>query len=200
MIIAITGNIGCGKTTASNKLKSLGFSVIDADLLAREAVLPKTPALEQIINKFGTAVINKDGSLNRKKLGEQIFSNPDKKKELEEILHPIIREKYLNEVSRLSKITKTIFYIVPLYFESKEKFKYEEVSKCLLIACNPEIAIKRIIDRDNLSDDEANKRYNSQISQDEKIKLADYVIWNNGEKNELEEKLEDWIKDSKIEK
>lgn len=192
MIVALTGNIGSGKSTAAKILSKLGGYIIDADLLAREVVEPGTPGLKSVIAHFGEEFLESDGRLNRKKLGDLIFKNLTKKEELEKILHPLIREKFLVNLKKAVDLGNNIIvYVIPLLFETKNPCK--EFDKIILIAASRENSIKRIMLRDSLSRKDAEARYDSQINISEKVKLADHVIWNDKNESNLEEELKKWL-------
>lgn len=189
-IIAITGSIGTGKSSAAKIFEELGAIIIDADILARKVVEKDSHALKQISEKFGNEYLTTDGQLDRAKLGNLIFSNPQRKIELEDILHPLINNLFKVELNKaLSQHTnKTIAYVVPLYFESR--FDYPEIEKVVVVASSKQKAIERIMLRDNCPLEIAQKKYSSQIPIEEKIKAADYVIYNDGDLEDLKKNAE----------
>ena len=190
-VIAITGSIGSGKSKACEILKELGAFVLSADDLAREAVEPGTAGLRQIVQTFGKEVLNQDGSLNRKKLADIVFTDQNKREELEAITHPIIRELAQQKFSQASDSYPLLVYEVPLLFETglhKTGFK-----KTVLIAASKEKCIERLKSQ-GMSEEKALERLNSQLPLEEKKKLADIIIENNTSIDRLRSKLENWVR------
>lgn len=182
--IALTGGIASGKSTVAKMLKALGCPVIDADLLARQAVEPGQPALEKIVSIYGLSILASDGTLDRKKLGALIFQDPKKRAELEEIVHPYVKQLAENERRQLSqKGHKLAFYDVPLLFEKNLEDQFEAV---VVVYCDEKIQRQRLRERDQLSQKEIDDRLRSQLPLSEKKARADFVINNNGTLQELQ--------------
>lgn len=190
-IVALTGSIGSGKSTVSKILADLGAEIIDSDILAREVVAPNTPGLARISDLFGPSVLSKDGTeLNRKALAKVIFNDPIKRKELEQILHPLIRAlqlEKLKQIQSLDPAPKLIVSVIPLLYESG--YFYPEHQAQIVVAASPKVALARIMQRDELTFEQAQSRYSSQIPIDQKIKQADYVIENNGSLETLKKQV-----------
>jgi dephospho-CoA kinase len=187
MIIGLTGSIASGKSTVSNMLSKLGFPIIDADLIARIVVEKGSKTLESIIESFGEEVIADDGSLQREKLGEIIFTNPSKRKELNDIIHPAIRAEMQRQKEELIKEGHPIIVMdIPLLFESKLQ---HYVDKILVVTVTEETQLARLMARNNYSIDEAKARIQSQLPLSIKEKGADAVIYNNGTLESTEEQL-----------
>ncbi|HVK62213.1 MAG TPA: dephospho-CoA kinase [Bdellovibrionales bacterium] len=181
--IGLTGGIATGKSTVSRVLIERGYAVVDADLLAREAVQVGSDAQLEVARVFGPDAVLANGELNRKKIGEIVFSDQTKLKILENIIHPKVRALALARKQELQdKGFKLAFYDVPLLFEKGMKDFFDRV---LVVACDPKIQRERLINRDGMTGDEADRRIASQIPIDEKVKLADDVILNNGTRDEL---------------
>lgn len=194
MIIGLTGSIASGKSTISQLLEDKGFHIIDADLVARKVVEPGTSTLIEISKQFGNEVIHPDGTLNREALGTLIFHNPSKRKQLNELMHPAIRQEMLAQRDQLKKQgMETIIMDIPLLFESKLQ---HFVEKILVVSVTEDIQLERLIKRNSLSEEEAKVRISSQLPVSEKEKAADAVIYNNGSieesKIQLERILEEW--------
>lgn len=178
MIIGLTGSIASGKSTVSKMLKELGYPIIDADLVARVVVEKGTKTLETIKEIFGEEVISKDGTLNREKLGNIIFSSPHDRKQLNDIMHPAIREEMLRQKDvLLQEGYDTIVMDIPLLFESKLQ---SYVNKILVVTVTEDIQLERLMARNNYSLEEAKARIQSQLPLSIKEKGADAVIYNNG--------------------
>lgn len=173
-IIGLTGGIGTGKTTVSNYLASHHrLPVLDADIYAREAVQLGSPILSEIIKRYGSSVQLPDGTLNRKRLGEIVFSNPSERRWLEQQIHPYVRDRLLAELDPLTD--PTVILVVPLLFEAGMT---DLVTEIWVVSCSPEQQLKRMIERDSLSVEQALFRINSQLSLQEKVARADVILDN----------------------
>ena len=172
MRIGITGSYASGKGTVCDFFKGKGAIIIDTDILARELVVPGSPALEKIVTTFGSEFLNEDLSLNRKKLGEHVFSDKKKVTLLNDILHPLILQETLNRSEN-----KALIYIInaPLLFEAGfDRYTHPNI----VVISSVEQSIERGMKRDGLSKEEIMNRLSSQFSLNEKIKRADYIIDN----------------------
>lgn len=175
-VIGLTGGIASGKTTVSNFLKSKGYEVIDADLISREIYNVNQEAYNKIIEEFGDAILNRDRTIDRKKLGSIVFNDKSKLNKLNEITHPIIINKILKRIEEIKlKGEKICFVDAALLIEANLIIYVDEV---WLVVVDKEIQIDRLMKRDNLTFEEAKKRVESQMAVEEKIKYADYVINN----------------------
>jgi len=187
MIIGLTGSIASGKSTVSDMLKALNYPIIDADVVARVVVEKGTKTLETIKEVFGEEVISEDGSLNREKLGSIIFSTPQKRKQLNDIIHPAIRVEMIRQKEELLKDGHpTIVMDIPLLFESKLQ---SYVDKILVVTVTEETQLHRLMARNNYSLEEAKARIQSQLPLSIKEKGADAVIYNNETLQSTEEQL-----------
>lgn len=176
MIIGLTGGIASGKSTVSNMVKEIGIPVVDADIVAREVVEQGEPAYEKIVATFGLEVLSDDGSLDRKRLGEIIFHDTSKRLLLNDIVHPAIRKRMLENVEEWKQGGyKTIVLDIPLLFESNLTHMVE---KTILVYVEHELQVERLKARDNFTTEEALSRINAQMPLLEKIALADEVINN----------------------
>ncbi|MBN2403376.1 MAG: dephospho-CoA kinase, partial [Spirochaetes bacterium] len=173
MKIGITGIYASGKGTVCAMFEQLGAKVIDTDILAREVVEPGTRGLELYIKEFGGKILNNDGTLNRRVLANIVFKDPQKVKLINNILHPLIHQKML---SIINSAPNEIYMInTPLLFET-DFHKFMDYN--ITVFANNDQVIERGIIRDNITETEILDRLNNQISLNEKIKLADYVIDN----------------------
>ncbi|MBP3930961.1 MAG: dephospho-CoA kinase [Peptostreptococcaceae bacterium] len=199
LVVGLTGNIGCGKSSLSELLMSKNIDVIDADIISREIMYDKE-LLEIIFYEFGTEIKNNDGTLNRKKLGNIVFNDDDMLMKLNSITHPAIKRKINDRIIDISNQGKNIVVIdAALLIEGKF---LDLVDKLVVITCNEEVQLNRVVNRDNMTKEEALKRINSQMKQDEKIKYADYIIDNSKDMNNLKDefdKLFIYIKENWIE-
>ncbi|QDZ40694.1 dephospho-CoA kinase [Euhalothece natronophila Z-M001] len=184
-IIGLTGGIGTGKSAIAHYLENLyNIPILDADYYAREAVREDSPILERIKNRYGNEVINIDDSLNRSRLGEIIFNNATEKQWLEEQIHPYVRHQI--ETALSASNAKIIVAMIPLLFEVKMQ---DLVTETWVVYCPEEEQLKRIMERDGLSEKEARSRINAQMSLSDKIALADVVIDNSGSLLHLQKQL-----------
>ena len=190
-IIGLTGGIGSGKSAAAKILKGLGLKVIDLDQITHELMRPGELGYIEIKKQFGEKYIDTKGEIDRKLLREEIFSSFDLKKIIESILHPIIFEE-CNKQLNLLKHEKYIVLVIPLLFETKNYISL--VDESLLIDCDLETQIERVIKRDNVSKALANRIIKNQMNRQEKQLLADKVILNDGNINHLENQLDSYYK------
>ncbi|MEC1770612.1 dephospho-CoA kinase [Schinkia azotoformans] len=186
-VLGLTGGIASGKSTVATMLRDLGIVIIDADVIAREVVEVGEDAYFKIIGAFGRTLLHDDRTINRQKLGEVIFNNEQKRKVLNSIVHPAVREKMSRlKMEFIEKGEKIIVLDIPLLFESKQTHLVEKV---ILVYVDRDVQVKRLMQRNGLSVEEAEARINSQMPLTEKIPLADAVINNNGSIEETKEQL-----------
>lgn len=186
-VIGLTGGIASGKSTVANMLKEYGIPVIDADQLARDAVLPESPGLCQIVAAFGSEVLKSDGSLDRAVLAEKIFSEPAARVILEAILHPLIKELAETSLEELrSQGVPVVFYMAPLLIEAGVTNRVDEV---WVVYVDRETQLERIGRRDALNRKDAEKRLVAQMPMDEKKGYGRIVIDNSGDLHELRFRL-----------
>jgi dephospho-CoA kinase len=187
-LIGLTGGIASGKTTVAKILKRLGAAIVDADALSREVVEPGRDAWNEIVAAFGRAVLQPDQSLDRPKLRATIFNNPDARKKLESIIHPRVRALAEERIAQHHAAGyEIVVYEVPLLFEGK---LHEWLRPVVLVACGVDVQRRRLQQRDRLSAEEAQKHIDAQMSLDEKRRLADYVIENDGNLEDLERQVQ----------
>jgi dephospho-CoA kinase len=186
-LVGLTGGIASGKTAAAAILRRLGAAVVNADELSREVVRPGEEAWKEIITAFGPAVLQQDKTLDRKKLRKLVFDDPAARKKLEAIIHPKVRalaEKKFHELKAAGN--EIIVYEVPLLFEGQLQLWLRPV---ILIACSTATQKQRLQQRDGLTDEQAQRHLNAQMSLEQKRRLADYVVENNGSLDDLEQQV-----------
>lgn len=201
MVIGLTGGIGTGKSTVSQILRNKGFSVIDLDVISHK-VIEFPSVVEKIVKNFGKEVLennenNNDGNrtVSREKLGKIIFSNREKRFTLNSIMHPeilrIMQKKILECKSKNEKENKIIFVEIQLLFEVQWEKEFDYI---LLVAAKRDIQIRRVLERDKRSEKEAWDIINSQMSLDEKRGKSDFVIENDGNIDDLNRKVDKFLK------
>ncbi len=173
--VGLTGSIGVGKTFVAGVLAELGCHVLDADDLAREVVAPGSPALEKVAAEFGSDVLNRDGTLDRAKLGAIVFADSARRQRLNSILHPYIiaeqdqrlREWEVEDPDGIGVVDAALMI---------ESGGYKRFDKLIVVHCRPEVQLERLMLRNGLTGDEAQQRVSAQMRQEEKKKFADYLI------------------------
>ena len=190
-IIGLTGGIGSGKSAAAKILKELGLKVIDLDQITHELMIPGELGYIEIKKEFGEKYIDTKGAIDRKLLREEIFSSFDLKKRIESILHPIIFEE-CNKQLNLLKHENYIVLVIPLLFETKNYISL--IDESLLIDCDLETQIERVIKRDSISKTLANRIIKNQMNREKKQLLADKVILNDENINHLKTQLDSYYK------
>ncbi|KLL00149.1 dephospho-CoA kinase [Bacillus pumilus] len=194
LVIGLTGGIASGKSTVSQMIKEQGIRVVDADVIAKEAVAKGTPALQQIVQTFGEDVLLPNGELNRQQLGAIIFSDEEKRKQLNAIVHPEVRKEMLKQRDEgVSQQETFVVLDIPLLFESQLE---SLVDRIIVVYTTPELQLSRLMNRNDLSEEEALNRIHSQQSLEEKCKKADRVIENTQDlafiRKQLQNILNEW--------
>jgi dephospho-CoA kinase len=173
--VGLTGSIAVGKSFVASVFEKLGCRLLDADDTARDVVLPGTEGLRVVVERFGAEVLRTDGTLDRQHLGQLVFGNEQLRSDLNSILHPRIIERQ-DEILRQWEIEdpKRIAIVdAALMIESGG---YKRFDKLIVVHCRPEVQLERLMLRNNLSGDEAQQRIDSQMSQEDKQRFADYLI------------------------
>lgn len=180
-IVGLTGGIGSGKSTVAQHFIALGITCIDADLTAREVVQPGEPALDAISKHFGETILLADGSLDRRKLREEIFANPLARQWLNELLHPLIRQRMLQQCQQAN--SPYCILMVPLLFENNLQ---SLVQRTLVIDVDEATQIRRTIQRDNTTEEQVKAIIAAQCPRQQRLMLADDVIANGDEVTPLQ--------------
>src|SRR5687767_12951341 len=173
--VGLTGSIAVGKSFVLDILRELGARTIDADAVAREVVEPGTAGLKGVVAEFGAEILKPDGSLNRAALGSIVFADDAKRQKLNSILHPFIIARQDEIMQQWEKETPNAIAVVDaaLMIESGG---YKRFDKLIVVHCQPQVQLERLMKRDNISREEAERRINAQMSQEEKKKHGDYLI------------------------
>ena len=188
LLVGLTGGIATGKSTVSALLRQLGCEIIDADLLAREVVEPGRPAWTTIVAEFGQDVLTGDGTLDRKKLGAIVFADPERRRRLEAITHPAIRERFQARLDELAEhgFTGIVVFDAAVMIESGN---YKNMDRLVVVVTDEPTQMSRLQGRDGTDDAEGRRKIASQMPLSEKAKLADYVIDNSGDRHETAEQV-----------
>lgn len=191
--IAITGSIASGKSTVASMIRANGYPVIDADELARIAVAPGSEGLNRVISEFGNHMIRKDGQLDRKKMRQIVFNNPDARLKLENIIHPYLETLAMETLisQGYDKNPGLWFYEASLIYEKSLQNRFKAVWVCY---CEKQLQVERLMLRDRIGEKEAEQTLKNQMSGEEKVKLADYVIDTGCDLKTLETMVHDAIK------
>jgi len=175
--VALTGGIATGKSHVLAQLAELGVPTIDADTLAREAVAPGSPGLAAVVARFGPDVLDANGALDRRKLGAIAFTDPGARRDLEQIIHPIVRERTESWFASLDGPAPFAVADIPLLYETGRERDFDKV---IVTACAEETQIRRVMKRDAVTEQEARQRLAAQLPTAEKVRRADYVIATDG--------------------
>ena len=185
----ITGSIASGKSTVVNLLKERGFSVIDADLIAHEQLeICKC----EIVKAFGEQILDETGRIDRKKLGDIVFNEPKKLKNLEQILHPKIKAEIFFKALQFERLGEIYFVDIPLFFEKKQR--YAEFKNVAVIYTPKELLLSRLMSRNGLNLEDAKARVELQMDIEQKRKMAKFVIDNSNDRENLQLELEKFLK------
>ena len=175
--VALTGGIATGKTYVAARLREAGVAVVDADVLAREVVAPGTAGLAAIVKRFGEGILTSEGTLDRARLGEVVFQDAAARKDLEAIVHPAVRQRIEEFFERLPAGTPFAVADIPLLYETG---RAKEFDKVIVAAAPPETQIVRVMSRDHVSRQQAERRLAAQLPIASKVQKADFVIHTDG--------------------
>ena len=175
--VALTGGIATGKSHVRAEFERLGVPTIDADTLARDAAAPGSPGLAAIVARFGPNIVNKNGALDRRKLGAIAFSDPAARHDLEQIIHPIVRARTDEWFAALEARHPFAIADIPLLYETGRERDFDEV---VVTACAEETQLRRVMRRDSVTEHEARQRLAAQLPTSEKASRADHVINTDG--------------------
>ncbi|XP_066484688.1 dephospho-CoA kinase domain-containing protein [Tiliqua scincoides] len=179
-LVGLSGGIASGKSTVVAVLQELGCAVIDADVIARQVVQPHFPAYQQVVRCFGPEILLESGEINREALGSIIFSQPDKRKLLNSITHPAIVKEMLKQILKYFVLGyRYVILDIPLLFETNSLNKF--MKHTVLVYCDPQAQLSRLMQRNGLTQIEAEARITAQMPISQKIKLATHIIDNSGD-------------------
>jgi dephospho-CoA kinase len=189
LYVGLTGNIASGKTAAADRFAELGATVVDADVLAREAVAVGTPAYQRVVEKWGDRVILPDGTLNRAELRHAVFSNTAQLDELNAIVHPDVKKLKRKAIAEARKRgDRVLIYVVPLLFERRLAHEFDRI---ILVDAQKELRFERLITLRGISEEDAANMIAAQMPAELKRARADFVIENDGTLDELRDEVVD---------
>jgi dephospho-CoA kinase len=194
LIVGLTGGVASGKTAVSQVLKEEGAYIIDADQIARELVQPHKPAWNELIRAFGKEILKEDGFIHRKKLADKVFADPKKRKLLNQILHPRIKEEMDRRTKEIGQKDPEAIVVIdaPLIVELGD---HREMDKLIVVASTQTQQIERLKERDGIGPEEALRILSSQMPVEEKVNLADFVIRNEGSLEETKKRAKEVFKE-----
>lgn len=182
--VALTGGIASGKTAISDMFAELGVPIIDADIIAREVVAKGTEVLKTIVEHFGNEVLTETGELDRQKLRTIVFADEQSRQWLNSLLHPLIREA-IKQRQHQAQFAYSIS-VIPLLFESGQ---YQEYDRVLVVDCPAEVQLKRLMERDNSSKQQAQAMLDKQATREQRLSIADDVIVNDSDLHSLKQSV-----------
>jgi dephospho-CoA kinase len=185
LVVGLTGGIGCGKSAVSDRFEALGAPVIDADRVARELVEPGQPALQQIAERFGAAMINADGTLDRARLRSTVFADPNARQALESLLHPRIRATMRERLQALDSAYAIL--AIPLLLETGQA---RDVDRVLVVDCSESDQVARVTLRDNVDEAQARAILAAQTPRQKRLEHADDIIDNTGTLDALQPQID----------
>ncbi len=187
--VALTGGIATGKSYVRAHFEKLGVPTIDADVVARRVVEPGTPELAAVVARFGAGVLDDAGTLNRRTLANIVFQDPAARGDLEAVIHPAVRRETERWFRSLDASRHPVAIAdIPLLYEVERDRDFDHT---IVVACDSETQLRRLMQRDDLSESDARRRLAAQMPLDEKVRRADYVIRTDGTFEETDRQVED---------
>jgi dephospho-CoA kinase len=185
MRVGLTGGIASGKSTVSAILAELGAVIVDADRLAREVVAPGTPGLAQVVDAFGAEVLTPEGEMDRAKVGALVFADPERRRTLEAIIHPLVRARS-EELEREAPEGAVVVHDIPLLAETGQAARFDAV---LVVDTPSETQVERLMRDRAMSREDALGRLAAQASREQRLGVATYVIENTGTREDLRHRV-----------
>ena len=187
--VGLTGNIASGKSNAGRVFTELGAHVIDADAIAREVLAPGTDGYRRVVETFGSDILDIDQTINRRKLGDIVFCDSERRNLLNSLVHPSVRAEISRRIAELEQNLQTGIIIVDAAL-MVETGSYKMYDFLIVVTCDPALQLARIMNRDGLGVDEARARIAAQLPAEQKVKLADYTIDTSGTLRQTREQIE----------
>ena len=193
-VLGITGGIATGKSSVVQHFIDLGFPVVDADIIARHLLDQNEQAYNEVVKVFGSEILQENGEINRQALGALVFNHPDKLKQLDELMAPFLQETILAAIKQASQNQKLVIVDVPLMYEKG----YDEwMDQVAVVYCTPEQQIKRLMQRNQLTEKEAKQRIDSQLPIEMKKLLAEVVFDNSNDLTQTIQQVDTWLSNRK---
>lgn len=193
-VLGITGGIATGKSSVVQHFIDLGFPVVDADIIARHLLDQNEQAYNEVVKVFGSEILQENGEINRQALGALVFNHPDKLKQLDELMAPFLQESILAAIKQASQNQKLVIVDVPLMYEKG----YDEwMDQVAVVYCTPEQQLKRLMQRNQLTEKEAKQRIDSQLPIEMKKLLAEVVFDNSNDLTQTIQQVDTWLSNRK---
>ncbi|CAI3477894.1 dephospho-CoA kinase [Enterococcus cecorum] len=193
-VLGITGGIATGKSSVVQHFIDLGFPVVDADIIARHLLDQNEQAYNEVVKVFGSEILQENGEINRQSLGALVFNYPDKLKQLDELMAPFLQESILAAIKQASQNQKLVIVDVPLMYEKG----YDEwMDQVAVVYCTPNQQLKRLMQRNQLTEKEAKQRIDSQLPIEMKKLLAEVVFDNSNDLTQTIQQVDTWLSNRK---
>ncbi|CAI3345582.1 dephospho-CoA kinase [Enterococcus cecorum] len=193
-VLGITGGIATGKSSVVQHFIDLGFPVVDADIIARHLLDQNGQAYNEVVNVFGSEILQENGEINRQALGALVFNHPDKLKQLDELMAPFLQESILAAIKQASQNQNLVIVDVPLMYEKG----YDEwMDQVAVVYCTPNQQLKRLMQRNQLTEKEAKQRIDSQLPIEMKKLLAEVVFDNSNDLTQTIQQVDTWLSNRK---
>lgn len=192
-LIGLTGGIGSGKSSVSNRLAQRGAALIDADAIVRELQEPGKPVFDAMVERWGPQIVAEDGSLDRAAVAGIVFSDKDELKAIEKIVHPVLRKEMDQRIDGLAATDHVVILDIPLLAESRSKdgaLDARGTSAVIVVDCPIDTAVSRLIEYRGFTEDDANARVAAQVTREDRRALADFVVDNSGDEASLDAEVE----------
>ena len=193
-VLGITGGIATGKSSVVQHFIDLGFPIVDADIIARHLLDQNEQAYNEVVKVFGSEILQENGEINRQALGALVFNHPDKLKQLDELMAPFLQESILAAIKQASQNQKLVIVDVPLMYEKG----YDEwMDQVAVVYCTPNQQLKRLMQRNQLTEKEAKQRMDSQLPIEMKKLLAEVVFDNSNDLTQTIQQVDTWLSNRK---
>ena len=193
-VLGITGGIATGKSSVVQHFIELGFPVVDADIIARHLLDQNEQAYNEVVKVFGSEILQENGEIDRQALGALVFNHPDKLKQLDELMAPFLQESILAAIKQASQNQKLVIVDVPLMYEKG----YDEwMDQVAVVYCTPNQQLKRLMQRNQLTEKEAKQRMDSQLPIEMKKLLAEVVFDNSNDLTQTIQQVDTWLSNRK---
>ena len=193
-VLGITGGIATGKSSVVQHFIDLGFPVVDADIIARHLLDQNEQAYNEVVKVFGSEILQENGEINRQALGALVFNHPDKLKQLDELMAPFLQESILAAIKQASQNQNLVIVEVPLMYEKG----YDEwMDQVAVVYCTPNQQLKRLMQRNQLTEKEAKQRIDSQLPIEMKKLLTEVVFDNSNDLTQTIQQVDTWLSNRK---